>query len=307
MTIYVPQHKFFAGFELVLTGSLGLVFDVLLPEGVSASDCEVTFSITGKGSVVSGPVASDRTYYDADSNLTYYGFTCFVNSLQMADTITATLHTTIDGKEATATRSSSVKQYLDYILAHSSDFTTETVDLVRALADYGHYVQAYLSDLRGFGLGDGDDQYAEMTTYCKEMTASEISTAQSATEPYAVVRPTTADIEKIAFGLAFDSDSTISVYFTLKDGYEGAFTATPSATQKNGRYEICFADIEATGYAITHEIPYTTDSGSETVKVSVLSYANALFGSNKAYAKEAAAATYYYYATAAAYQQAEQG
>lgn len=307
MTIYVPQHQSFVGFELLLTGSLGLIFDVHLPEGVSVDDCEVTFSITGKGSVVSGPVASDTTHYDEENDVTYYGFTCFVNSLQMADTITATLHTTVDGKDATATRSYSVKRYLDYVLAHSSDFTQETVDLVSALADYGHYVQAYLSVLHGFGLGDGDDQYAEMTTYRKEMTTSEISTAQNATEPYAIVRPTTDDIAKIAFGLAFDSDSSISVYFTPKKGYEGAFTSTPSATDKNGRYEIRFTDIPATGFAITREIPYTTDGGSQTVRVSVLSYANALFGSDKAYAKEAAAATYYYYAAATAYKQAEQG
>lgn len=299
-TVYIPQNEqSVMGYSLTLTGSVGLVFYVTEPEG--ATDCNMTFTISGRGTVSSDPHIADETHTDTESGATYYGYTCTVNALQMADEITATFHATVNGNEVISSRSYSVIKFVDRIISNPTKYDEETVDLAEALADYGHYLQIYLSGLHGFGLGDGDDQYAPINTYDKQMTSEELTSAQNGVSAYEIVRPTTKDIEKITYSVSFESDSTINVYVAPVSGYKGAFDATISPERSGNRYVMHIAGIQPTEFANTQTIAYTTDSGSETIKTSVLAYANTLFASRNAGAKEAAAATYYYYTAAQAY------
>ena len=299
-TIYIPQNEqSVMGYSLTLTGSVGLVFYVREPEG--ATDCNMTFTISGRGTVSSDPHIADETHTDAAVGETYYGYTCTVNALQMADEITATFHATVNGHELISSRSYSVIKFVDRIISNPARYDEETVDLAEALADYGHYLQIYLSGLHGFGLGDGDDQYAPIDTYDKQMTSEELTAAQNGVSAYEIVRPTTEDIEKITYSVSFESDSTINVYVAPVSGYTGAFDATVAPEWSGTRYAMHIAGIHPTEFANTQTITYTTDSGSETVETSVLAYAHTLFASRNTGAKEAAAATYYYYSAAQAY------
>ena len=94
--------------SLVLTGQIGVNFFMDLPEidGVDYSESYMTFEISGKGTT------TEKDVYDsAFKNITgeYYGFTCYVNSIQMADTITATFHY---GDGQTVENKYSVAQYM---------------------------------------------------------------------------------------------------------------------------------------------------------------------------------------------------
>ena len=302
-----PQFK---GYSVVLTGSVGMVFYVQIPDEVDKTQCNMTFAISGKGDVSSSAVALNEnlTMTDPDTGDTYYGFTCNVNVLQMADTITATLHLPGD---ATYTDEYSVSDYIEYIVKNPDKFggaSSKTVTLVKALADYGHYVQAFLSDIRGFGLGSGDDKYAKMDTFYKEMSSSDISSAVSAVDAYAIEKYGNENIEKITFSLAFESDSSIYVYFKLKSDYTGEFSATVGGSAvtpvaKNGKKLVTIPGIPATAFATPYTIEFTTTAGTSTVTVSALSYVYALFSAypDNTAARQAAAATYYFYSAASNY------
>ena len=118
--------------------------------GVDWSTSYMTFTIP-HGTVTArddfDPTAMNR-------KATYYGFTAYVNSIRMAEPITATFHWTEGGEEKTIGNTYAVRDYLigfDAALAEDPDaYDEQTIDLVHALADYGHYVQAFLADARGW-------------------------------------------------------------------------------------------------------------------------------------------------------------
>ena len=140
----------FSGYSLILTGTVGMTFYVHIPDSTewTKEDSYMTFAISGKGGLV-----SDRANFDANNmtnpgNTTFYGFTCNVTALQMADKITATYHVMNGSTEVkTIKNTCSVEDYIKVIVkGGNSTYGERTVELAKALADYGHYVQLYLSD-----------------------------------------------------------------------------------------------------------------------------------------------------------------
>lgn len=77
----------------------------------------------------------------------------------MEDTITATYHYRKNGEEKTVEKTYSVKEYVKTFDTYKDGFSKETTALIKSLADYGHYVQPFLSDARGWKIGT---DYAEM-------------------------------------------------------------------------------------------------------------------------------------------------
>ena len=73
----------------------------------------------------------------------------------MADNITATFHY---GGE-TITEEYRAKDYLDTVLAYGDEYSDELVKLVKAIKDFGHYVQPPLAHNNGWEIGV---DYAEM-------------------------------------------------------------------------------------------------------------------------------------------------
>ena len=294
--------------SLVLSGQIGVNFNMDLPEieGVNYADSYMTFDITGKGTV------EERQDFDptrTNRSGTLYTFTCYVNSIQMADTISATFHYTEDGKEKTIEKTYSVKEYIEEfdaaLEANSSAFDAETINLVHALADYGHYVQPFLSNARSWTIGT---DYAEMDKYyAGEYNYTTIKGAVSAK---AIDRQIEGnDIEKITYSLTLDSETAINVYFQMAAGYNGSFSAKldgdtyTASKQSDGRYLIKIKGISAHLLDDVHNIAVTTDGGGATVKVAALSYVYGLLDMADASDeyKLAAAAIYSYSQAAEAY------
>jgi hypothetical protein len=230
-----------------------------------------------------------------------------VTSIQMADTITATFHY---GDGLTVSETYSIAQYIETFEGIQDQFDYETTELVHALADYGHYVQIFLEGIKEWSLGSGDDQYAPMEICYTESYDAEATAANVA--DYAFVREIdSADIQKITYSVRLDSDTAILVYIKPAANYDGSFTVTldgetyTATKQSDGRYLVEIPNIGAHLLGRTYTIVATTDAGSATVNVSVLSYVNSMLTAyaGNTNAENAACAIYHYGAAAKAYQE----
>ena len=296
----------FSGYSLILTGTVGLTFYVHVPDSAdwTKEDSYMTFEISGKGGLV-----SDTAYFD-DNNMinpgstTFYGFTCNVTALQMADKITATYHVMNGSTEVkTITNTCSVENYIKVVVKNSNNaFGERDIALAKALADYGHYVQLYLSGLRGFALAaDNDNAYAPMNTY---YDAFSVSDAKSAVADYGIVRSVNDDIQRITFSMLFESDSSICVYVFPTADFAGTITATVDGNPgtvtavNSSKYQIKISNFNATQFAASHTVVISTGNGDDvTVTVSAFSYLKEFFNkyADGTTASNAAAAAYNYY------------
>ena len=305
----------FKSHSLVLSGQIGVNFFMDLPEieGVNYLQSYMTFTISGKGSVSGDPVPYNPAHTNFDGK--YYGFTCFVNSVQMADTITATFHY---GNGRTVTGTYSVKQYITsfdtYIAEHPGVYDEVTVDLVHALGDYGTYIQPFLSAARGWTTGPGSKQYAKMDA--AYTTVYDVNAVKTAVADHAIRQKKCPDIKEISYSLLLDSDTAIYLYFKPADNYKGGITVTvdgdltTAAKQKDGRYLVKITNIGAHMLGDPYSVVVATTNGRSTVTVSALSYVKGVLDAeayqNDTDAQYAVASIYNYYAAAAAYKTVHQ-
>lgn len=122
----------FTSHRMVLTSEIGLQFRVAFPDSFDAEGCYVNF-------VVSDGRNFDVQYEDAQSvpgSTTDKYFNCPLNALELADTVTATLHYGA-GQEKTNTYSA-----MTYFNAARGLNTPVLTNLVSSLQDLGHYIGA---------------------------------------------------------------------------------------------------------------------------------------------------------------------
>ncbi len=302
-TFAIPATEpFFTTQSLTLDGLIGVNFSVEMPEiaGVDYTTSYMTFS-------VEHGECTERVDYSASRarNSEIKAFTCYVSAIQMAEPITATFHYTQSGTEKTIEKVYSV---MDYIAAYEENkdlFDATTQALVEALADYGHHVQIFLSEQRGWTLGT---DFAEMTTvYTGNYGTDVVNAVKSAAADYAIEKTPSDDTEKITYSLILDSAIEIRVFFKMTSGYTGVFeVAEPyTATQVGGRYQVSILNIPAHLLSETYTIAATTDNGTASVKVSALSYVHSMLNAyTSTTAQNAAAAIYAYSQAANAYKAA---
>ncbi|MBQ6970856.1 MAG: putative Ig domain-containing protein, partial [Synergistaceae bacterium] len=149
-SIETPEYDEMPEFRtqsLLLSGQIGLNFYMSLPaiSGVDYSDsnCYMAFDVNGD-SKSNVPQPYDPEFMNQKK--TYYGFRCYINSIQMADPVTATFHY---GGGMTVTKTYSAKSYIDTVLGMAG-FSDEVRALMSAIKDYGHYMQVFLSQSRGW-------------------------------------------------------------------------------------------------------------------------------------------------------------
>ena len=183
----------------------------------------------------------------------YYGFTCYVKSIQMADTITATFHY---GNGKTVSRNYSVEAYFGVFDQHASENPAKTVALIHAIADYGHYMQIYLSNVNHFVIGT---DYAESTRHYTE--SYDHADILSKVEAHAITRAFgSSKVTKANYRLQLGSETTLDVFLTTSDGSaptnvtvtvfeqvtgnETTVSYTP-VKQSDGRYLVTIPNISA--------------------------------------------------------------
>ena len=219
----------------------------------------------------------------------------------MADTITAVFYY---GDGQTVQTTYSVRDYLENFEGYAESYDDTTVALIRALGDYGHYVQLFLSGERGWTIGV---DHAEMDKY---YTGDfDLDAIKSATEQYAARKDGTDNaIKKISVSLVLDSGTDIRVHF--KPAYDCSLSASVDGSDyedielSGGRFLVEITDIAAHDLGTWHNIEAVTDSGRTRLELSALSYVNAvLSGSTDDNSLNAAAAIYNYYAAAQAYKE----
>ncbi len=294
--------------NLVLSGQIGVNFfldlDGLTEEERNASYME--FTISGKGGTTTTD-PFDPNHMNASKK--YYGFTCYVRSIQMADTITATFHYR-DGE--TISKTYSVDEYFGVFDQHASENPAKTVALVHSIADYGHYMQIYLASVNGFKIGT---DYAESARHYTE--SYDYADILSKVEPEAIARALgTSKVEKANYRLQLGSETTLDVFLKTTDGSAPTdvtvtiseqvtgITTTKAYTpekQADGRYLVTIPNISA--HKLGDRITITGNAeGNFTVEVSPLSFVrDVLTHETKTESLNGLSSLYAYYTAAIAY------
>ncbi|MBO7519780.1 MAG: InlB B-repeat-containing protein, partial [Clostridia bacterium] len=144
---YAHWRKTFVSHSLVLNDSIGLNFFVDLG-GLTAEQRNasyMTFTITkGDSDTVDGKQVDFASAF-AGETAGYYGFTYYLSSVQMAESITPTFH--YGNGETHVGDPYAITDYIDYVNANSDKYDDNVVDLVNAMGNYGYYAQQYFTDI----------------------------------------------------------------------------------------------------------------------------------------------------------------
>lgn len=292
-----PTKPEFATHTLLLSGQIGVTFYMNLPklEGITydSSNCWMDFTIDGKELT---PQPFDATFKDKQTN-TYYGFRCFINSIQMADTITATLHY---GDGQTITQEYSAKQYLDDVLSLSYVIGTER-ELMTSIKNYGYYAQQMLSEIHGWNIGEDYTQMDQASEYAD----TDVNATIEAVKDYAIVRETgESGIDSVTFSLLLESETGIKLYLKPKADYTGGIAAyigegtNNQASKVGNEFVVTITGISAHQLGKVYTVRVVDDNGNSfNVEVSALSYLNAMLNRSDVTSKEKTGLTalYRYY------------
>ncbi len=286
--------------SLILSGEIGLSFNMDLPdiEGVDWTESYMTFTIPH------GTCTERANYTDTRAKASgNRGFVCYVNAIQMAEPITATFHWMQGEEEKTIEKTYAIK---DYFLAYDGkkdSFSEPVQKLIESTADYGHYVQAYLADVKGWTLGE-DGAYYEMDKFYTE--AYDYTNTATGLNGYGFTCENNgADIRNLSFATVLDSATAIRLLITPTSGYTGTVTAEAdqgkeaNVSKAGKRYSVEIQDVMAHELSKTYTITVTTEGGTATITVSALSYIKLLFNANEGALARDAASAILGYATAA--------
>ena len=279
---YIPIA--FKSQALTLEGRIGVNFFIDLPQDEAIEYEGVSFTIDSIDGAETFVPFTGTSHPKNSSG--YYQFTYYTRTIEMANTITATLRYTLNGKAGTLEKTYSVKQYFETFDQYISLFNEKQQNMVKATADLGHYVQAFLAAQKEWTFGT---DYAEMDKHYADYTAADITAAQTALAPYAVNKSTGTNMQKITYSLVLDSDTELLVYFKPASGYTGTFTFTVNGTpiaengekisvalQSDGRYMVSIKNIAAHELGNEYVIKAMSDGDEASITVSALSYANAM-------------------------------
>jgi hypothetical protein len=285
----------FTSHRLVLTGEVGVQFKVTLPEGFDETGSSVSFAVSdGRTSTVD---IADATPVEGENA---YWFTCFINALELADTIKATFNYGTDGAVI------DTYSAMDYIttIMETYDELSQSFCLVRDLRNYGHYLQ--LS-----GWTDGKD-HEEIPAY-EGSVLSEVDLEYTRNalpaENYEVVKNIEGTgIEDVKFALTLNSQQVINFFVKLAEGeeivsYEGC---TPKGTQIIGGYtyyKFNTEEINVIDIFKDYTVKIETVSGTAEITASALTYIATVIkeGSTFPAEKQYAMVAYYYYISYARY------
>ncbi len=300
-TIFYLPSPTFASAQLILGEQLVLRFGIDLPEEVDYSDGYAVFSIGGKNARKTDPIPLSKADYNP--SLRYPGFFFELSSIEMAEPVTCTF-TYAEGRSVS--KDFSVKEYVQLVMdAEEGTYYNNVINCVKAVANYGHYVQPFLAQNAKWTVGK---DYKEMDLFFAE--ANDINEATRVlSRDYYSAKKTVSDGAslKATCSLTLNSYTTFDVYLSSPEGEDIEASATfgsdgrafVSERQSDGRYRIRFDKIKAP--SLQDEINITGNVGGHSFSIVLppLSYAGiVLNGDWDQVAKEAMTALYWYSETA---------
>ena len=266
-TMQVPEDALderVVGHSISLDGDIGVNFYMELPDTVAHSEtAKMHFTIPKDGE----PDTQDIKVSDArevkSGDKTYYVFKCQVAAKEMTSDIKAQI---IDGDRKGMEYTYSVKDYADYLLAHTDEREdlAKAAPLVKALLNYGANTQIYFDKnpekLANVGLTDEEKALGEVSITVADYDVSGLP-------------------EGVRFGgatLSLKSETTLSLYFKSDDDLEFSCGDYFVQDVPNGEYQVArIRGIKATDIGDV----FTLNVSGATVKYSPLNYIkNALDG-----------------------------
>ncbi len=295
--VFVPENApEFKSHTLLLSGEIGVNFymDLSRISEADRENIEMEFTVNGRTQTDGYDKTCTNPHGDG-----YYGFTCFITSVEMADKITAVLKY---GDGQTVSQTYSANQYVQHVLANKDNYSSSAVALVSAIADYGSYVQPFLAETNKWTVGTDH----KAMDHVKQYTAGDVSAAKSAVSGYAIARDTgNTGIAEVKYSLNLQSETSIYLYLQPKADFAGSVTAAENGSKltcvhlSDGRYRVTIPNIQAHQLGDTHTV--TVSAGGEfTIKVSALSYVHTALNSSdtkftNTAAQYAVSSLYYYY------------
>ena len=284
----------FAYHSLILSGQIGVIFHVYVPDGAVSKDYYTYFDVSGDKSQNTQPVYPFEEFTE-DGNK-FFGFKCYINSVQIADEIHAVLNY---GEGKTLEHTYTAKRYLDSLIADTTQ-SEDVTELGRAIKDYGSYVQPVLAAENHWEIGKKHASMDCEYTYDK----SDFETVSNDTKDYAIVRnvPEGSGIKNVSFALVLDSETAIEIYLTSKDGYNGTVvahvdtnTTDNMAVKKGSEYVVSIGNISAHLLGKEYTVNVATEDVNFDVKISALSYVQSAIHDDSEAMKRAVTSLYRYW------------
>ncbi len=292
-TFNIVNEPVFNNHALLLTGQVGVQFFLELPAGKTSAD------YAGSYVTFSGQGINSSTHYDIPASTAVingvdtekYLFTVNITSIQMADKITPTFHYIENGQEKTVVGAAySAEDYIKWAVT-DNHVTGKNLDIVNALADYGHYAQIYLSQQNGWVIGT---DHAEMKTYTTN--SYNYNGVYFQVDNSAILCSTGDPVASVNYRLYFDDTLSLCVALTPENGKTidevNVEDAVITPTKSGDQYLIMIPDISATQLSYR----YHMSVGATQVQVSAMSYVYGILNSetSSSAAKDLVCALYYY-------------
>ena len=286
--------------SLVLSGLIGVNFYMdlsCLSDGEKA-DSYMEFTVNGR---------TERADFDPDfiseNSSDCYGFTCHIASIEMADEITAAFHY---GDDKTIGTTYTAQEYIEDAL-ESPDYPQDAKALVEATADYGHYVQAFMKEVKGWP----DDLHVTIEA-ANEIGEAEIAAAAAGTADYAVTVNVPEGAFVRSFGYSLMMEDMVTLILTVRTESGHALSSAKIGEEElpieggaGGRYRVRIENIMAHQLGSRYTVVLNAGGEDAEITVSPMSYVKTLLTAsayeNNLTAKQAAAAIYQYYQAAIAY------
>lgn len=266
------QDIHFDTYSVVLDGSINLALNATIPTDARTGDGYMQFVI-GKNGPVQTVLLSDAAL-NSDGT---YCFLCKVNSIQMADVISATYF--YNGGKYSLTKTFTVQDYLQALRSDSNQ-SANVQDIAKALLSYGYYAQRVFSNLYGWTL---DQDHGRMLFYYNMTGTYDFSRYKKTTSG------TTAGVTFGGYNLELESETTMNFYFQVDPALhpqEPVFRVNGeivTAAHNGETYCVTISNINATALGNANSV--SVDNGL-TVNASAMSYANSVMKSSTASSEE---------------------
>ena len=307
---HLPNQPVFTTHSLILSGSIGINFFMNLPEAenIDYSDSYVEFNVNDR--ITKDYL--DPKHRDA-SGKGYYGFTTYVTSVEMAEPIIAIFHykRLQPGEGGTEVKEEYVKNIYsvkDYIIAYEEvqdQYDAQTTALVRAMADYGHYVQPVLARNNNWTIGR---EYKEMDKYYTY--SFDYGAVENAVAGFEIMSDLgDSGFTKMTYSINLLSRTQLYIYLYYKEGFSGIEEAVSDGspvTLIHRPANNCYVLITSASFAFSmderHDVIVKTASGTASIAVSPLDYIHGAIGPERnADTRNAVSAIYHYYEKAREY------
>lgn len=205
-------------------------------------------------------------------------FTCFINALELNETITAQYHF---GSGSVIKTTYKAMDYIGYMKENCANYANsdELLALVKALQNYGYYLaQTDWSD---------NVEHTPVTAAADTGLTSRVDAAKTAVDGKAMVkdvRDSGIDGDKVVYSLTLNAKTVINLFIEKTDGLEiksasiGGMTLAVSTVTMDGKqyYMISSPSFGAGALETDFTFKVTTGTGEAQFTLSALSYVRSI-------------------------------